>query len=61
MELEIELREFYLEAIRGRVILHSASSSRMGKADGFKVLDVANPQSFQEFILEDFDNSRIPL
>jgi len=32
-----------------------------GKADGLKVLDVVNPQSFREFILEDFDNSRIPL
>jgi len=31
MELEIELREFYLEAIRGRVILHLASSKSFGQ------------------------------
>ncbi len=33
----------------------------MGEADGIKVLDVVNPQSFREFILDDFDDSRIPL
>ncbi|MCG8589261.1 MAG: hypothetical protein MJE66_08215, partial [Proteobacteria bacterium] len=32
-----------------------------GKADGLKVLDVVNPQSFREFILDDFEDSRIPL
>jgi Protein of unknown function (DUF1302)/AMIN domain len=32
-----------------------------GQADGIKVLDVINPQSFREFILDDFDSSRIPL
>ncbi len=32
-----------------------------GKADGLKLLDVVNPQSFREFILDDFADSRIPL
>jgi len=32
-----------------------------GEADGIKLLDVINPQSFREFILDDFDDSRIPL
>ncbi len=32
-----------------------------GQADGLKVLDVVNPQSYREFILDDFDDSRIPL
>jgi len=32
-----------------------------GQADGLKVLDVVNPQSFREFILDDFEDSRIPL
>ncbi len=32
-----------------------------GQADGLKVLDVVNPQSFREFILDEFDDSRIPL
>ena len=32
-----------------------------GEADGIKLLDVVNPQSYREFILEEFDDSRIPL
>jgi len=32
-----------------------------GEADGIKLLDVVNPQSYREFILDDFDDSRIPL
>ena len=32
-----------------------------GEADGIKLLDVINPQSFREFILDDFEDSRIPL
>jgi hypothetical protein len=32
-----------------------------GQADGLKVLDVVNPQSYREFILDDFDDSRLPL
>jgi len=31
-----------------------------GESDGLKVLDKVNPQSFREFILDDFDDSRIP-
>lgn len=30
-----------------------------GEADGLKVLDKINPQSYREFILDDFDDSRI--
>lgn len=57
-----ELRDAYLEWRGG------AASVRIGKQqivwgslDGIKVLDVLNPQSFEYFILEDFDQSRIPL
>jgi len=32
-----------------------------GETDGLKLLDVVNPQNFREFILTDFDESRIPL
>lgn len=32
-----------------------------GQADGLKVLDIVNPQDFREFILDEFDQSRIPL
>ncbi len=61
-ELEAELREFYLEGDLGEHYLTLGKQQVVwGKADGLKVLDVVNPQSFREFILEDFDNSRIPL
>ena len=32
-----------------------------GQADGLKVLDIVNPQSYREFILDQFEDSRIPL
>lgn len=32
-----------------------------GEADGLKLLDVVNPQSYREFILDDVEDSRIPL
>lgn len=61
-ESELSLRELYVDFRWGR------SDWRLGKqqvvwgqADGIKVLDVVNPQSFREFILDDFDDSRIPL
>ncbi len=59
---EFELREFYVDWYVG-----SRSTLRLGKqqivwgeTDGLKLLDVVNPQNFREFILEDFDESRIP-
>lgn len=59
---EVGLREFYLEADWGETYLTFGKQQVVwGKADGLKVLDVVNPQSFREFILEDFDDSRIPL
>jgi len=61
-ELEAELRELYLEADWGESYLTLGKQQVVwGQADGLKVLDVVNPQSFREFILEDFDDSRIPL
>jgi len=60
--LGFSLREMYLDFRLGD------SEWRLGKqqivwgqADGIKVLDVVNPQTFREFILDDFDKSRIPL
>lgn len=32
-----------------------------GKADGVKILDIVNPQDFNEFILDEVEKSRIPL
>ncbi|MEQ8514063.1 MAG: AMIN domain-containing protein, partial [Chromatocurvus sp.] len=61
-EARLSLRELYMDIRAG------FSDWRLGKqqvvwgqADGIKVLDVVNPQSFREFILDDFEDSRIPL
>lgn len=59
---ELELREFTLQGEIGQTYLTLGKQQIVwGKADGLKVLDIVNPQSFREFILEDFDDSRIPL
>ena len=60
--LELELRAFYLQGVIGDTFLTLGKQQIVwGKADGLKVLDIVNPQSFREFILDDFDSSRIPL
>ncbi len=60
--LELELRELYLQGDIGDTFLTLGKQQIVwGKADGLHVLDIVNPQSFREFILDDFDNSRIPL
>jgi len=57
-----ELRELYIET-DWRETLFTIGKQQIvwGKADGLKVLDIVNPQNFQEFILDDFDDSRIPV
>lgn len=61
-QADAELRELYLEALLGNVFLTLGKQQIVwGKADGLKVLDVVNPQTFREFILPEFDDSRIPL
>ncbi len=58
----IDLRELYLDARTGNVLWRLGKQQVVwGEADGIKVMDVVNPQSFREFILDDFDDSRIPL
>jgi hypothetical protein len=58
----IELRDFYYEMELGKTYLKLGKQQVVwGKADGLKVLDIVNPQDFGEFILDDFENSRIPL
>ena len=60
--VEMELREFYLDASMGRMYLRLGKQQIVwGKTDGLKVLDVLNPQDFREFVLDDFEDSRIPL
>jgi hypothetical protein len=60
--VDLALREFYFDIALGRAALSAGKQQVVwGKADGLKVLDVVNPQSFREFILEEFSDSRIPL
>ena len=59
MELEAELREFYMEVDWGKSYFTFGKQQVVwGKAGRLKVLDVVNSQSFRELYLEDFDNSR---
>lgn len=59
---DIELRELYIDTEIGRTFLRIGKQQVVwGQADGLKVLDVLNPQSFHEFILDDFEDSRIPV
>jgi len=61
-DADLELREFYFEVEHVQTYLTLGKQQIVwGKADGLKVLDVVNPQDFREFILDDFDDSRIPL
>jgi hypothetical protein len=58
----LELRDFNLEyAQENWFITLGKQQVVWGKTDGLKLLDVINPQSFEQFILEDFSESRIPL
>lgn len=58
----ITLREFYLETPLGENYLTLGKQQVVwGKSDGLKILDIINPQSFSEFILPEFQDSRIPL
>ncbi len=61
-QADVELRELFVETSLGRTYLTIGKQQIVwGKADGLKVLDLVNPQTFREFILEDFEDSRIPL
>lgn len=57
-----ELEELYVDLPAGPVDLRLGKQQIVwGSSDGVKILDQLNPQSFREFLLEDFDRSRIPL
>jgi hypothetical protein len=59
---DAELRELWVQGQIGRVWLRAGKQQVVwGQADGLKVLDVVDPQSFEEFILPKFEDSRIPL
>lgn len=58
----LALRDAYIEMeLRNGVARIGKQQIVWGRLDGIKVLDVLNPQSFREFILEDFGHSRIGL
>lgn len=58
----IELRELYWDKATASSYWRIGKQQVVwGEADGLKMLDVINPQSYREFILDDFDDSRIPL
>lgn len=60
--LEVELREFFFDLkLKNHYLTVGKQQIVWGKADGLKILDVVNPTNFREFLLDDFDNSRIPL
>ncbi len=60
---EWELRETYLDLDLDNLGFLRVGKQQIvwGETDGLKLLDVVNPQNFREFILADFDESRIPL
>ncbi len=59
----LELREFFFYTnIKNKLRLTIGKQQIVwGETDGLKLLDVVNPQNFREFILDDFEDSRIPL
>ncbi len=59
---DVELREFYVDTTIGDSFLRLGKQQIVwGQADGLRVLDVVNPFNFREFILEEFEDRRIPL
>ncbi len=58
----IELRDLYYEHRLDSGLLRLGKQQIVwGRLDGIKILDVLNPQTFREFILDDLANSRIGL
>lgn len=61
-DVTAELRDFYMDfELGGARVRLGKQQIVWGQLDGFKLLDQVNPQSFEQFILEDFDSSRIGL
>lgn len=60
--VDTQLRELYIDADWGGFYWRLGKQQVVwGQADGLRVLDVINPQEFREFILPEFEDSRIPL
>jgi len=59
---DLAIREWFIDAEVSDTYFRIGKQQVVwGQADGLKVLDVVNPQSYREFILDDFEDSRIPL
>ena len=57
-----EIRDLYVEFRSEKGLTRLGKQQIVwGKLDGIKVLDLINPQDFREFIIDDFDDSRISL
>ncbi|PCJ16832.1 MAG: hypothetical protein COB02_15125 [Candidatus Cloacimonadota bacterium] len=57
---QIAIRELYVDEQWGPWMIRLGKQQIVwGQADGLKVLDQINPQSFREFILDSFEDSRI--
>jgi len=58
----VELRELYWQLATDDIYWRIGKQQVVwGEADGLKLLDKINPQSYREFTLDNFDDSRIPL
>jgi len=58
----LELRDFYWDGAFGELNVRLGKQQIVwGALDGIKLLDLVNPQSFQDFILRDFADSRISM
>lgn len=60
--VRIDLREIYWQVYAGDLYFKLGKQQLVwGAADGVRLLDALNPQSFREFILDDYEDSRIPV
>lgn len=56
-----DLREFYFDWVGGRSgIRFGKQQVVFGETDGMRVVDVLNPLNYSEFLLQDFEEMRIP-
>lgn len=57
---EFQFRDAYIEFESGDTSFRLGKQTIVwGQADGIRLLDVINPVNYREFILDDYDNSRI--
>jgi len=61
--IDLELREIYMDWLMGNGFALRLGKQQIvwGETDGLKLLDVINPQNFRDFILDEFEDSRLPL